>query len=433
MTFRVNPFTGELDYYEVGSQGPQGDQGTQGVAGAQGNQGNQGVAGGSMSWLGAWALTTEYAADDAVENDGSSYICILGHTSGADNEPGVGVNWETYWSLFAQKGAQGAQGAQGTTGDAGEQGAQGNQGNQGAAGAQGTQGTQGDTGETGAQGSQGNQGNQGTQGAQGTQGTQGVQGATGDAGPQGDTGSTGAQGNQGNQGASGAQGSQGNQGDAGAAGPQGTQGNQGAAGSQGNQGDTGAAGPQGDTGETGAQGTQGSAGAQGNQGNQGTQGTQGTQGNQGYQGTQGDQGYQGDPTGAYDGLPDTDHTATGPQTNTFAAGATITIMDLCYLGSASKWLLTDADAAASASGFLAISLESKTDTQAMNVALPGSFVRDDTWNWTPGAPLYIDTTTAGAIVASQPTGTDDVIRVVGWAVSADVIYFMPESGYITHT
>lgn len=69
----------------------------------------------------------------------------------------------------------------------------------------------------------------------------------------------------------------------------------------------------------------------------------------------------------------------------------------------------------------------------MSVALPGSFVRDDTWNWTPGAPLYVDITTAGQIVASQPTGTDDVIRVIGWAVTADVIYFNPSADYITHT
>jgi hypothetical protein len=133
-----------------------------------------------------------------------------------------------------------------------------------------------------------------------------------------------------------------------------------------------------------------------------------------------------------DGTPDTDHTANGPSTNTFAAGASITIMDLVYLKSDGEWWQTDADAAATTDGLLGISLESKTDGQAMNVALPGSFVRDDTWNWTPGATLYVDTATAGAIVAAQPTGTDDAIRVVGYAVTADVIYFMPSGLYFTH-
>ena len=102
------------------------------------------------------------------------------------------------------------------------------------------------------------------------------------------------------------------------------------------------------------------------------------------------------------------------------------------MGSGGKWLLTDADAAATAWGLLAISLESKTDTQAMNVALPGCFVRDDTWNWTPGATLYVDTVTAGQITATQPSGVDDAIRVVGFAVSADVVWFGPSPDYMTH-
>lgn len=133
---------------------------------------------------------------------------------------------------------------------------------------------------------------------------------------------------------------------------------------------------------------------------------------------------------ALDGLPDTDHTANGPHTNTFAAGATITAMDLVYLGTLSKWLQTDADAEATAKGMLGISLESKTDTQAMDVALTGSFIRDDTWAWTPGAPLYVGLT-AGQITETKPSATDDVVRIVGFAVSADAIFFNPSPDYIT--
>jgi hypothetical protein len=94
------------------------------------------------------------------------------------------------------------------------------------------------------------------------------------------------------------------------------------------------------------------------------------------------------------------------------------------MGSSSKWLLTDADAIATAGGMLAIALEAKNDTEAMNVALPCSFVRDDTWNWTVGAKLYISET-AGAISESIPTGADGVVRVIGFAVTADIIFFNP--------
>ena len=132
----------------------------------------------------------------------------------------------------------------------------------------------------------------------------------------------------------------------------------------------------------------------------------------------------------FDGTPNTDHTSSGATTNTFNAGESVTVMDLVYMHSDGEWHLTDADAAATASGMLAISLETKTDGQAMKVALPCSFVRDDTWNWTVGAILYVSTSPA-AITATAPSATDDVVRVVGWAVSADVIWFQPSSDYAT--
>ncbi|MFC1924090.1 carbohydrate-binding protein [Chloroflexota bacterium] len=84
--------------------------------------GPQGAAGGSMAWQGVWISATSYSVDDAVENDGSSYICIQEHTSFAGNEPGVGGSWETYWDLFAQAGADGADGDTGPEEPNGEPG-----------------------------------------------------------------------------------------------------------------------------------------------------------------------------------------------------------------------------------------------------------------------------------------------------------------------
>ena len=135
----------------------------------------------------------------------------------------------------------------------------------------------------------------------------------------------------------------------------------------------------------------------------------------------------------YAAVPSVDHTANGRTISAFNLGATVTIMDLVYLGSSSKWLLTDADAAATAGGVLiGICLDGGVDTDTTTVAMDG-LVRDDTWNWTPGAPLYIDTATPGALTATQPSGADDVIRIVGFAVTADVIWLNPSPDYITHT
>lgn len=49
----------------------------------------------------AWTLSTAYTVDDRedgwVLNDGKYYRCILGHTATANDEPGVGPSWTTYW------------------------------------------------------------------------------------------------------------------------------------------------------------------------------------------------------------------------------------------------------------------------------------------------------------------------------------------------
>jgi len=130
-----------------------------------------------------------------------------------------------------------------------------------------------------------------------------------------------------------------------------------------------------------------------------------------------------------DATPDTDHTANGPTTNTINAGATIAIGELCYLASDGEWALADADAAATAKGMLSIALAAGTDGNPMLVALAGSFVRDDTWNWTIGAELYVSTT-AGGLTETAPSATGDVVRVVGYAVNADVVYFNPGSTWV---
>lgn len=125
-----------------------------------------------------------------------------------------------------------------------------------------------------------------------------------------------------------------------------------------------------------------------------------------------------------DGTPASDHSAVGPVTNTFAAGYSSAIGDLVFFGSGGKWLEVDADAVATCKGLMGIALEAKTDTQAMIVALPGSFVRDDSWNWTIGDTLYAGET-LGAMQNTIPTGADAIIKVVGFPVSADVIFFNP--------
>lgn len=118
------------------------------------------------------------------------------------------------------------------------------------------------------------------------------------------------------------------------------------------------------------------------------------------------------------------------------AGTALAFGDLVYLqASDSRWELTDADAA-STSGDVLIGmcvLAAAGDGSPTTILLQG-FIRADTAfpTLTIGAPAYVSTT-AGDIQVAQPSGTDDVIRRVGFAWTADELYFNPSNDYVTHT
>ena len=44
-----------------------------------------------------WALSTTYEQNSYVQHNSLNYKCLVGHTSGSTSEPGIGVDWETYW------------------------------------------------------------------------------------------------------------------------------------------------------------------------------------------------------------------------------------------------------------------------------------------------------------------------------------------------
>lgn len=51
-----------------------------------------------------WATPVVFIIGDWISNDSVIYRCISAHTSSATDEPGVGVNWETYWELDSTPG-----------------------------------------------------------------------------------------------------------------------------------------------------------------------------------------------------------------------------------------------------------------------------------------------------------------------------------------
>ena len=124
-----------------------------------------------------------YRPNDLVHSGGSTYVCILAHTSSESTRPPNGSHWYLYWAIFAAGGDTGPQGIQGNPGLQGPQGIQGPKGDTGDTGPQGIQGPKGDTGDTGPQGDPGDTGPQGIQGPKGDTGDTGPQGIQGNPGP----------------------------------------------------------------------------------------------------------------------------------------------------------------------------------------------------------------------------------------------------------
>lgn len=88
---------------------PRGDTGATGGVGPAGSTGPAG----SINGTGDWVNLTFYDKNSVVTNNGSSYYALSDHTGSSTDEPGVGVNTDTYWGLLAAKGATGDAGAPG--------------------------------------------------------------------------------------------------------------------------------------------------------------------------------------------------------------------------------------------------------------------------------------------------------------------------------
>jgi hypothetical protein len=118
-------------------------------------------------------------------------------------------------------------------------------------------------------------------------------------------------------------------------------------------------------------------------------------------------------------------------TITGTAGATLVFGDLIYLAAAtSKWVLTDADASATGGPvIIGMCVLAANDTQATKILLQGQIRADAKFPaLTVGGSVYLGET-AGAIQTAIPTGADNVIRVVGFALTADEIYFNPSQDH----
>jgi len=100
---------------------------------------------------------------------------------------------------------------------------------------------------------------------------------------------------------------------------------------------------------------------------------------------------------------------------------------LYYLDSSKQWEETDADAAASATGMLALAIvDDSARFLVKGLARHSSFA-----GFTTGDVLYVSGTAAG-ITKTAPTGSGDIVRIVGYCTDGSnrEIYFDPSKDWV---
>jgi len=116
-------------------------------------------------------------------------------------------------------------------------------------------------------------------------------------------------------------------------------------------------------------------------------------------------------------------------TFTAIAGEILAVGDVCYLKSDGKWWLADADAETTANTMLAMALSIAAANETILFMAKG-FVRYDTWNWSAiGKLLYVHTT-GGSPTETRPSGSGDIVRIVGYVQDANTLYFSPDNTFV---
>jgi len=113
-------------------------------------------------------------------------------------------------------------------------------------------------------------------------------------------------------------------------------------------------------------------------------------------------------------------------------GETTTVAGkIYYYTSSGAWELTDADAESTAKGMLGVALGTSSNTHGMLIR---GMVTLDHDPGTIADTLFLSTT-AGAATATAPSGTGDIVRVIGYCLNSTngQIYFNPDGAFVEVT
>lgn len=126
-----------------------------------------------------------------------------------------------------------------------------------------------------------------------------------------------------------------------------------------------------------------------------------------------------------------DDTASG-DIITVTYGESVTFGQLVYPdATANEWKKALGTNAAVTHPAMGIALEAKGDGESGKMLLRGT-IRDATYfgSVAMGDILYLSDATAGSYVTTAPSGSGDIVQIVGFAIAANYIYFNPDYTYV---
>jgi len=114
------------------------------------------------------------------------------------------------------------------------------------------------------------------------------------------------------------------------------------------------------------------------------------------------------------------------ETLEMTAGENVSPGDVCYLKSDGKMWKTDANAEATSKGLVLMAIDTITADNTGTFLVKGKYT---TSGLTAADVMYLSAT-AGAITNTAPSGSGDIVRIIGYALSTTVLYFNPDKSYL---
>jgi hypothetical protein len=97
-----------------------------------------------------------------------------------------------------------------------------------------------------------------------------------------------------------------------------------------------------------------------------------------------------------------------------------------YVWNGTDWVAVDADAEATTKGLMGVALGTAATSGFLTHGV--AYLSHDPG--TAGDILYVDTVTAGYLTSTQPSATGDFVRVAGYCLADNKVFFSPSQDWI---